>query len=192
MSAPTANEIKSQLKTLLTPVIGTSGTSKAKIIDYLALAFKPNELEDPTVLRSSLDTATTEGGQQVQRINCLMISEDGFTQPPQPRDATRVDPSARPSRIITRRFRLTYFYQFGGSSENTFSANVELIRAAIEQSPHLGFALLDNDGTAGPGAFVEGHDELQMPVMLPDAFGDTIVHVAEGILTVRLTKSRVR
>lgn len=190
-SAPTANEIKTQLKTLLAPVIGTTGTRKVLIFDYMALAFKPAEGEDPTILRSTLDPVTIASGEVVNRINCLMITEEGFTQGSQPDDATRGDSHARPSHTITRRFRLTYFYQFGGTSENTFSATVELIRKTIEQSPRLGFALVA--GTlAGQGAYIEGHDEVQAPVMIPDAFGDVICHVAEMTLAVRLTKTAIR
>jgi hypothetical protein len=192
MPAPTANEIKTQLKSLLTPVIATSGTKKAKIIDYLALAFKPGEGEDPTVLRSDDDTVTLADDSTVQRVNCLMISEEAFTQDPQTKDATRTDTRPRPGRTMTRRFRLTYFYQFGAASENAFSTNVEAIRATIEGSPQLGFAMLGANGIAGPGAFIEGHDDLQAPLMAPDAFGDVIVHVAEMTLAVRLTKAANR
>jgi hypothetical protein len=167
MPAPTANEIKTQLKSLLTPVIATSGTKKAKIIDYLALAFKPGEGEDPTVLRSDDDTVTLADDSTVQRVNCLMISEEAFSQNPPPADAVRSLTSPRGKNVITRRFRLTYFYQFGAASENTFAAS-------------------GSGGIAGPAQFVEGHDKLQAPLMAPDAFGDVIVHVAEMTLTVRL------
>jgi hypothetical protein len=183
---PTANEIKTQIKTLLSPVIGTALTRKVKILDYMALAFKPEEQEDPAILRSSLDAATTAGGATIKRINCLMLSEEGFSQTKVPvrEDATRLIKTPRGRNIITRRIRLTYFYQFGESSEPTFSDNVELIRTTINSYPKLGF---DTGGAmAGKGEYVEGHDLLQMPVMLPDAFGDVMVHVADGTLTVRV------
>jgi hypothetical protein len=183
---PTANEIKAQLKTLLSPVIGTTQTRKVKILDYMALAFKPEEQEDPAVLRSSLDLATTAGRTTIQRINCLMLSEEGFSQTKTPtrEDFTRLIKTPRGRNIITRRIRLTYFYQFGESSEPRFSDNVELIRTTINSYPKLGF---DTGGAmAGKGEYVEGHDLLQMPLMLPDAFGDVMVHVAEGTLTVRV------
>jgi len=186
VAGPTANEIKTQIKTLLDPVIGTSLTKKVKIFDYMALAFKPGEGEDPTILRSDTDTVTLADLTTVQRVNCLMISEEAFTQLPPPVDTTRTLTSARGKNVITRRFRLTYFYQFGASSENTFSTNVELIRTTLNSNPKLGFALLGAAGIAGPAQFIEGHDRLQMPVMLPDAFGDVICHVAEGLLTVRV------
>lgn len=182
---PTANEIKTQIKDLLTPVIGTSGTKKAKIIDYLALAFKPGELEDPTVLRSDLDTVTLIDLTTKQRVNCLMISEEAFSQNASPDDDTRRITTPRGKNVIARRFRLTYFYQFGEASENTFSTNVEAIRTTLNTNPELGFEPV-TAGIAGKGAFIEGHDKLQMPIMIPDAFGDTICHVAEGTLTVRV------
>lgn len=190
-SAPTANEIKTQIKMLLDPVIGTALTSKVKIFDYMALAFKPAELEDPAVLRSSLDPVTLAGGKTTNRVNCLMISEEGFTQAPAQQDSTRMIEVPGGRNLITRRFRLTYFYQFGNASETTFSANVELIRAAINGAPKLGFETV-TDGLAGQGSYIHSHDGLQMPVMLPDAFGDTIVHVAEGLLTVRVIDPRGR
>jgi len=183
-SPPTANEIKAQLKTLLTTPLATG--KKAKIIDYMALAFKPTEGEDPTVLRSTSDPVTLASGELVSRINCLMITEESFTQAPAQQDATRSITQARGRNLITRRFRLTYFYQFGAASENVFSTNVELIRTVINSNPKLGFSTIGLQGTAGQGEYVHGHDGLQMPAMLPDAFGDTIVHVAEGLLTVRV------
>ena len=186
MPAPTANEIKTQLKTLLDPVIGTSLTKKVKIIEYMALAFKPAEGEDPTVLRSDLDTVTLADLSTVQRVNCLMISEEAFTQSPPPVDTTRSITTPRGKNIITRRFRLTYFYQFGAASENTFSTNIELIRTTVNSNPKLGFAVVGAAGIAGPAQFIDGHDKLQAPLLAPDAFGDVIVHLADMTLTVRV------
>lgn len=185
---PTANEIKAQIKTLLDPIIGTAPTKKVKIIDYLALAFKPGEGEDPTVLRSELDTTTLESGETAKRVNCLMISEEAFSQSPPPKDSVRTLTEPRGKNVITRRFRLTYFYQFGASSENTFSTNNELIRTTLNANPKLGFAVVAASGKAGPGAFIEGHDGLQAPLIALDAFGDVIVHVAENLLTVRVVE----
>jgi hypothetical protein len=184
--APTANEIKTQLKTLLTPIIATSGTRKAKIFDYMALAFKSEEGEEVAILRSPLDTATTTGGSTVNRVNCLMVSEESFAQELQPakRDSTLLQTQPRGRAIITRRFRLTYFYQFGVDSENTFSATVELIRTAINDAPKLGFEVAKS-GPAGAGEWVS-HDGLQMQSMEPEMFGTTAVHVGFGLLTVRL------
>lgn len=187
-SAPTCNEIKSQLKTLLTPVIATSLTKKAVIFDYMAMAFKPGELEDPTVLRSSLDPIPQHPS---GRVNCLMLTERGFTQPSQQRETGRTDNAPRPSRVVVRQIGFTYFYQFGQGSETVFSTNVEAIRNTVSNSPHLGFAMVTN-GLAGQGAYIEGHDELQMPLMIPDAFGDVIVHVADGTLTVWVSKTAAR
>lgn len=186
MSAPTANDIKTQLKTLLLPVIGTALTKKVLIFDYLALAFKPPEREDPAILRSPLDDATIQGTggvtKMVKRVNCLMISESGFTQAKVPvkEDFTRLITQPRGKNIITRRFFVTYFYQFGQSSENTFSTNLELVRTTINDAPKLGFTV------PGVGEWVEGHDMIQAPLMYVDQFGTTALHVAEGSLTVRL------
>lgn len=186
MPAPTANEIKTQIKTLLTPVIGTSGTRKTKIFDYMALAFKSEEGEEVAILRSPLDDATTSGGTSIKRVNCLMISEESFTQTltPAKRDSTLLITSPRGKTEIQRRFRLTYFYQFGADSENRFSSNVELIRTTLNDAPKLGFEVAES-GPAQAGEFVS-HDGLQMQAMEPEHFGTTVVHVAFGLLTVRL------
>lgn len=183
---PTANEIKTQIKTLLTPVIGTSGTRKVKIFDYMALAFKSEEGEEVAILRSPLDTATTVGGTTIQRVNCLMISEESFTQTilPAKRDSTLLMTSPQGRVDIARRFRLTYWYQFGEGSENQFSSNIELIRTTINDAPKLGFEVADA-GPAGQGEFVS-HDGLQMQAMEPEHFGTTVVHVGFGLLTVKL------
>ena len=186
MSAPTANQIKTQLKTLLTPVIGTSGTSKTKIFDYLALAFKSEEGTEVGILRSPMDDAIVQGSStMIKRVNCLMISEASFSQAKvrAKEDSTRLITAPRGRNIITRQFRLTYFYQFGDSSENTFSTNVELIRTTLNANQKLGFTV------PGAGEWVEGHDELQMPAMDPDNFGTTVVHVGFGLLTVRLIEA---
>ena len=185
MSAPTANQIKTQLKTLLSPIIGTSSTKKVKIFDYLALAFKSQEGTEVAILRSPLDLATLSGGGTVQRVNCLMISEESFGQVkvPTKEDSTRLITQSRGRNLITRQFRLTYFYQFGDSSENTFSTNVELIRTTLNDAPKLGFTV------PGAGGWVEGHDELQMQAMEPDNFGTTVVHVGFGLLAVRLIEA---
>lgn len=193
MAGPTANEIKAQLKTLLTPVIGTSITRKTLILDYMALAFKPEEQEDPTVLQSPLDTATTAGGEIIKRVNCLMITEDGFTQAPAQKDATRLTTAPRGKNIITRRFLLSTFYQFGYlnsvPSENVHSAINEVIRTTINSNPKLGFAVLGTGGIAGPGAWVDGHDGLQNPNPYIDAFGNMVCHVSVMPLTVRVIEA---
>lgn len=186
MPAPTANEIKTQIKTLLTPVIGTSGTKKVKIFDYLALAFKSESGEEVAILRSPLDDAAISGGGTVKRVNCLVISEESFAQELQParRDSTLLVTQPQGRAVITRRFRLTYFYQFGANSENVFSENIELIRTTINDAPKLGFAVADS-GPADKGEFIS-HDGLQMQAMEPDNFGPVVVHVGFGLLTVKL------
>lgn len=188
MPPPTANEIKTQIKTLLTPVIGTSGTRKVKLFDYLALAFKSEEGTEVAILRSPLDTATITGGGTIQRVNCLMISEESFVQVLQPpkRDSTLLITTPRGRAQIDRRFRLTYFYQFGEGSENQFSSNVELIRTTINDAPKLGFEVADA-GPVGLGEYIS-HEGLQMQAMEPDNFGAVVVHVGFGLLTVRVNE----
>jgi hypothetical protein len=181
---PTANQIKTQLIALLTPVIGTSGTKKAKILDYLPLAYLLSEGEDPTVLRSPLDIATLTNGTE-QRVNCLMITELGFDQSPAQQDATRMITTPRGQNIITRRFGLAYAYQFGAGSEAVFSTNVEVIRTTLNANPKLGFAVTAV-GVAGQGAFIKDHGGLQMPAMLPAPLSGVICHSAEGTLAVRV------
>jgi hypothetical protein len=156
---------------------------KAKIIDYLPLAYLVAEVEDPTVLRSSLDISTLESGATVKRINCLMITELGFTQSPPQSDDTRRITSARGKNVIRRRFGLAYVYQFGAGSEAVFSTNVEVIRTTLNTNPKLGFAAVTS-GLAGQGAYIERHGGLQMPIMLPGPFSGIICHSAEGTLEV--------
>lgn len=152
----------------------------------MALAFKSEEGTEVAILRSPMDTATLSGGATIQRVNCLMISEQSFAQVIQPpkRDSTLLLTQSRGRNDLTRQFRLTYFYQFGESSENTFSTNVELIRMTINDAPKLGFDVADV-GPAGQGEYVM-HDGLQMQSMEPDNFGTVVVHVGFGLLTVRL------
>jgi hypothetical protein len=183
VAAPTANEIKAQIKSLLNTPLATG--KKAKIIDYLPLAFLLADQEDATALQSPLDTTTLAGGQVDSRINCLMISEVGFSQAPPQSDDTRRITSPRGRNLITRRFALVYLYQLGDGSENVFSTNVELIRTTLNSNPKLGFAVV-TAGIAGQGAFIEGHDGLQMPTMMPGPFSGRIAHVAEGVLNVRV------
>jgi hypothetical protein len=178
MPPPTPNEIRLQLKTLLTPVIATEATKKAKIIEYLAWAFKEGSGEDPANLRSELDQVPlAEGGGVIDRINCLMLSEGSFTQtlPPPPSDLRETRPRGRST--ITRRVRFAYFYQFGDESELAFSDNVELIRTTVNDNPKLGFAALDNYN-AGPAQFIKGHRGLQdVAEPLLESFGGTLAHV---------------
>lgn len=196
-SGPTANEIKTQIKTLLTPVIGTSGTYKTLIFDYMAMAFRPEDNEDPEVLRSPLDTALTEGGESVKRINCLMITEDGFTQGPAHEDPTRLETRGQGKNIIARKFLLTSIYQFGkvalndpnlNPSENVHSDIDEAIRKTLNASPKLGFAMIANY-EAGPGQRIDGHDGIQNPDPYLDSFGGSICHVSVMPFTVRVIES---
>jgi len=182
---PTANQIKTQLVALFTPIIGTALTKKAKILDYLPLAYLLPEGEDPTVLRSPLDTTTITSGEVMQRVNCLMITELGFDQTPPQQDSTRLIQIPRGENIITRRFGLAYAYQFGAGSEAVFSTNVELIRTTLNANPKLGFAT-STAGIAGQGAWIKDHGGLQMPSMLPAPLSGVIFHAAEGTLAVRV------
>ena len=183
---PTANQIKTQLITLLTPVIGTSGTKKAKILDYLPLAYLLAEGEDSSALRSPLDITTLTSGSTDQRVNCLMITELGFDQSPPQSDDTRLTTSPRGQNITTRRFGLAYVYQFGAGSEATFSTNVEVIRTTLNSNPKLGFTATDAAGMAGQGNYIKDHSGLQMPSMLPAPLSGVICHSAEGTLAVRV------
>lgn len=178
---PTANQIKTQLVTLFTTPLATG--KKAKIIDYLPLAYLVVEGEDPTVLRSSFDTVILASGATDKRINCLMITELGFSQSPPQSDDTRRITSPRGKNVIKRRFGIAYVYQFGSGSEAVFSTNVELVRTTLNSNPKLGFAPV-TAGIAGQGAYIERHGGLQMPIMLPGPFSGVICHSAEGTLEV--------
>lgn len=197
MSGPTANEIKAQLKTLLTPVIGTSGTYKTTIFDYSPVAFKPDEQEDPEVLRSSLDTATTAGGETIKRVNCVIITEDGFTQELPWKDMTLTETRPKGKVTITRKFLITSIYQFGKvaqndpnttESEKVHSAINEVVRTTLNQNPKLGFATIGPGGIAGPGARV-AHQGLQDPNPMFDAFGGVICHVSVMPLIVKVIEA---
>lgn len=188
-AAPTANEIKTQLVTLLSPVIATSLTKKAKILDYLPLAYLVREIEDATSLKSDLDTTSLQGGGTDKRVNCLMITELGFSQEPPQRDGSRYVTQAGGRNNVIRRFGFAYVYQFGAGSEAVFSTNVEVIRTTLNDNPKLGFAVTSEGATvttAGQGAYIQNHDGLQVSTMLPDHFSGIICHSAEGILTVRV------
>lgn len=152
----------------------------------MALAFKSEEGTEVDILRSPLDTTTTAGGTTIQRVNCLMITEQSFTQAIEPvkRDSTLLLTQPRGRTTITRQFRLTYFYQFGESSENTFSTNIELVRATINNAPKLGFEVA-NAGITGRGEHIS-HDGLQMQSMEQDSFGKTLVHVGFGLLSIKV------
>lgn len=183
MPPPTSNEIKTQLVTLLTAPLATG--KKAKLLDYLPLAYLVAEGEDPTVLRSPLDTTTLEDKSIVQRINCLMITELGFGQGPPQSDDTRRITSPRGKNVIKRRFGLAYVYQFGAGSEAVFSTNVELVRTTLNSNPKLGFDAV-TAYAAGKGAFIENHGGLQMAAMLPAPFSGILCHSAEGTLEVNV------
>lgn len=192
MPPPTANEIRAQLKTLLTPVIATSTTKKAKIIEYLAWAFREGSGEDPTNLRSELDQVSyLEGGGVEDRINSLMISERGFGQSMGVHDSSRTETQPRGKNIVTRRFGMAYFYQFGEASELTFSENVEVIRVTLNDNPTLGFAMVTADHHDGPGRFIDGHNGLQVPDMPLEAFG-VLAHVMIANLEVRVIEPMTR
>jgi hypothetical protein len=182
-SPPTASQIKTQLVALLTTPLATG--KKAKILDYLPLAYLVTEGEDATVLRSPLDIATLTGGATEQRVNCLMITELGFEQGPAQSDSTRLETRPRGQNLITRRFGLAYVYQFGNGSEAVFSTNVELMRTTLNDNPKLGFATM-TAGLAGQGEYVKNHGGLQMPSMLPSHFSGVICHSAEGTLAVNI------
>lgn len=191
MPPPTANEIKSQLGVLLTTAIGTTATFKTKIIDTMQFPFGRGS--DPTALRSELDVVVLEEGEGTkERINCLMITEAGFTQSPPPHDSTLMLTQARGRKTITRRFRLTFFYEVSDDmdddSESEASAIIEASRKHLNRNPKLGFAVVVMTGDTphdGPAMFVEGHDGLQMQSFLPESFGTPMAHVGDCTLSVR-------
>lgn len=192
MPPPTANETKAQLATLLTPVIGTAGTYKTKIIDTMQFPFGVGK--DPTALRSPLDEVILVEGEGVtERINCLMITEAGFNQSPPPRDSTLLLTESRGKKVITRRFRLTFFYGVSDDedSEGAASAIIEASRVHLNNNPKLGFAVIVNY-EAGPAQFVEGHDGLQMTDFLPEEFGMAMAHVGYCNLSVRMFEPQGR
>lgn len=177
MPPPTPNEIRVQLKTLLTPVIATAETRKVKIIEYLAWAFREGSGEDPTNLRSELDPVTLlEGGGVIDRVNCLMFSDGPPRQelPPPPSDPRETRPRGKAT--VTQRIRGAYFYQFGEASGLTFSDNTEVIRKTLNSNPKLGFAVLVGQN-AGPAQFIKEHRGLQGVSRGLEPFGDTLCHV---------------
>ena len=180
---PTANQIKTQIITLLTTPLATG--KKAKILDYLPLAYLVAEGEDPTVLKSPADVTTLASGGTDQRVNCLMITELGLGQQPPQSDGTREETRPRGQNLITRRFGLAYVYQFGAGSEAVFSTNVEVIRTTLNANPKLGFATVTAH-IAGAGAYIRDHGGLQVSTMLPIPCAGILCHSAEGLLTVRV------
>lgn len=191
---PDANEIKAQLGVLMTAAIGTAATKKTKIIDTMQFPFVPVGGKDPTALRSELDEVVLFEGEGVkQRINCLMITEAGFGQSPPPQDSTLLLTQARGRKTITRRFRLTFFYEVSDQpgSEDDASAIIEVARVTLNQNPKLGFAAVV-DYEAGPAQFVEGHDGLQMTDFLPESFGTPMAHVGYCNLSVRVFEPQER
>lgn len=185
---PDANEIKAQLGILLTSAIGTSATKRTKIIDTMRFPFGRGS--DPTALRSELDQVVLFESEGVkQRINALMITEAGFTQSLPPKDSTLLLTEARGKKTITRRFRLTFFYEVSDdpddNSEGGASSIIEAARKHLNRNPKLGFATVV-DYKAGPTEFIEGHDGLQMTDFLPEAFGGAMAHVGYCALSVRV------
>lgn len=196
-SGPTANQIRAQLKTLFTPVIGTAETYKTLIFDYSPLAFRPEEPEDVTVLQSPLDTALTQGGEIIKRVNCVIITEDGFGQDLQFKDATRMETRPQGRVNITRKFLVTSLYQFGTvalndpntmPSEHVHSAINEAMRVTLNNNPKLSFAVLGAAGIAGTGAHIS-HEGLQNPEPFFDAFSGVVCHVSIMPLTVKVIEA---
>jgi hypothetical protein len=182
---PTAVEIKEQIKILLTPVL-----PKTLIIPYWILTADDAGKIDVEPLRSSLDPISFQGSAEF-RVNGLMISEAAFLQnAPVVHDATRRVNAGMGTNVITRHFRLWYFFQdpTGQQNENQFSANVEIMRTTLNRNRKLGFADTVS-GIAGPGAWIDGHDKLQGPLMLPESMGSVITFVFEGRLSVRVREA---
>jgi len=185
LSAPTSIEIKAQLQTLLAPIL-----DKTLIVPYWILNVDDRGRIDVEVLRSPVDPVNLPGSGTINRVNCLMISEAAFIQGRVNDDETRRISKPIGTNVITRHFRLWYFFQdpVNANAEDTFSTNVELMRTTLNQNPKLGFLDVVNYW-AGPGAWIDGHDRLQGPLMLPESMGDVVTFVFEGRLAVRLREA---
>jgi len=193
---PTATQIATQIKALLTPVIGTSGTFKTTIFDYSPLAFRPETKEDVTVLQSALDTTTTQDGEEIKRVNCVIITEEGFDQELSFKDASLMETRPKGKNTVTRKFLVTSLYQFGKialndpntlPSQHVHSAINEAMRTTLNNNPRLGLAVL-NGGIAGPGAHVT-HGGLQGEPPAIDSFAGVDCHVSVMALTVKVIEA---
>ena len=184
--APTPIEIKQQIKDLLQEFL-----PKTLIIPEWILTRDDNGKINVEVLRSPTDPLPeTYQGREEFRVNALMISEAAFIQSGSVDDKTRRNSRSLGHNLVTRHFRLWYFYQdpTGQTGEDQFSANCETMRDKINKNPVLGFAKLDGM-IAGPGAWIDGHDKLQGLLMIPEYMGDHLIFVFEGRLSVRVKEA---
>lgn len=183
---PTSVEIKLQLKTLLQPFL-----LKTLIIPEWILTRDDDGKIDVEKLRSEQDPLPeTYQGREEHRVNALMISEAAFVQNGSVDDKTRRDSRALGPNVVTRHFRLWYFYQdpTGLTGEDQFSANCEVMRTTLNDNPVIGFPKLSGM-EAGPGAWIDGHDKLQGLLMLPEYMGDNLIFVFEGRWSVRVREA---
>lgn len=184
--APNPIEIKQQLVTLFQPDL-----PKTLIIPEWILTRDDNGKINVEVLRSDLDPLPeTYQGREEKRVNALMISAAAFIQSGSVDDKTRRDSRSLGHNLITRHFRLWYFYQdpTGLTGEDKFIENCEIMRTKLNENPVLGFAKLDGM-IAGPGAWIDGHDKLQGLLMIPEYMGDHLIFVFEGRLSVRVKEA---
>lgn len=184
--APTPIEIKQQLVTLFQPEL-----PKTLIIPEWILTRDDNGKINVEVLRSQTDPLPeTYQGREEHRVNALMISVAAFGQSGSVDDKTRRDSRSLGNNVVTRHFRLWYFYQdpTGATGEDKFIENTEIMRTLLNDNPVLGFPKLSGM-IAGPGAWIDGHDKLQGLLMLPEYMGDHLIFVFEGRLSVRVKEA---
>lgn len=180
---PNPIEIKNQLKVGLEPVL-----EKTLIIPEWVLTRDDNGKIDVEKFRSELDPLPeTYQGREEFRVNGLQLSVAAFAQDGSVDDSTRRNSQSRGRNVITRHFRIWYFYQdpTGETGENQFITNVEMMNDWLNDNPVLGFPKLSGM-EAGPGAWIDGHDQLQGLLMLPEYMGDHLTFVFEGRLSVRV------
>lgn len=193
-SVPTDYEVRARLKTILESLVipapteldpTATETTKAVVFDSWVESF--DEGENIDALRSALDTYdevpdpdTPDVTIQRERVNAWMMTEGAFAQSKNPKKDSRgmVVAGAGGKNIITRTYRLFYFYQFGGDGARRVSLVIEAARVAFNNLPKLGFA-------TEIAEFVDGHDGLQMPFEDEGDFKGVIAYVRGGMLTVR-------
>jgi hypothetical protein len=144
--------------------------------------------ENPDSLRSDLDQYTEEIGDETitrGRVNAFIIDEFDFGQTPKPlKDSTgkAIQANIGGKRIITRNFRIFYFYQFGGGGIAQVRRLTEAARLRFNESPFL-------DLPPAKAAFFETvHDGLQLVLSTEDDFKGTICYVRAFQLTVRINE----
>ncbi len=144
--------------------------------------------ENPDALRSDLDPYETKVQDETistGRVNAFIVDEFDFAQTAKPmRDSTgkAIQADIGGKRIVTRNFRIFYFYQFGGGGIAHVRSITEAARLRFNKSPFLDFA-------PAKAQFFEGvHDGLQLVLSREDDFKGTICYVRAFQLTVRINE----